>query len=218
MFAPVGNSDKSNTPLKPYPVMASNEAQHVGDIVAMVVADTALEARDGAELISVTWDALPVVIDMEAALRPDAPLIFAKAPGNVAYDTHIGSKEETDKAFAGAAHRVRIKIVNSRVVANYMEPRSAVGEYDPKSGRFTLNLGSQGVHGIQGAIAGAMLKIPPNPFALLRKTWAAGLAPRPSSTGNIRSFSRRRSGSDGASAGSPIAASISSATHKDATI
>ncbi len=84
----------------------------------MVVADTAHQARDGAELISVTWDALPVVTDMEAALRPDAPLIFAEAPGNVAYDTHIGSKEETDKAFAGAAHRVRIKIVNSRVVAN----------------------------------------------------------------------------------------------------
>ena len=77
--APVGNSDKSNTPLKPYPVMASDEAQHVGDIVAMVVAGTAHQARDGAELISVTWDALPVVIDMEAALRPDAPLIFAEA-------------------------------------------------------------------------------------------------------------------------------------------
>jgi carbon-monoxide dehydrogenase large subunit len=158
--APVANSDGSNTPLKPYPVMASDEAQHVGDIIAMVVADTALEARDGAELISVTWDALPVVTDMEAALRPDAPLIFSDAPGNVAYDTHIGDKQETDKAFAGAAHTVRIKIVNSRVVANYMEPRSAVGEYDPKSGRLTLNLGSQGVHGIQSAIAGSMLKIP----------------------------------------------------------
>src|ERR1700727_1412026 len=157
---PVANSEGSNTPLKPYPVMASHEAQHVGDIIAMVVADTALEARDGAELISVTWDALPVVTDMEAALRPDAPLIFSDARGNVAYDTHIGDKQETDKAFAGAAHTVRIKIVNSRVVANYMEPRSAVGEYDPKSGRLTLNLGSQGVHGIQSAIAGSMLKIP----------------------------------------------------------
>jgi carbon-monoxide dehydrogenase large subunit len=139
--------------------MAVDETHHVGDIVAMVVADTTLEARDAAELISVTWEDLPAVTDMEAALRPDAPLVFAGAPGNVAYDTHIGDKQETDKAFAGAAHTVRIRIVNPRAVANYMEPRSAVGEYDAKSGRFTLNAGSQGVHILQGLIANQILKI-----------------------------------------------------------
>jgi aerobic carbon-monoxide dehydrogenase large subunit len=158
-LAPVPNADGSKTPLKPYPVMAVDETHHVGDIVAMVVADTTLEARDAAELISVTWEDLPAVTDMEAALRPDAPLVFAGAPGNVAYDTHIGDKQETDKAFAGAAHTVRIRIVNPRAVANYMEPRSAVGEYDAKSGRFTLNAGSQGVHILQGLIANQILKI-----------------------------------------------------------
>jgi carbon-monoxide dehydrogenase large subunit len=157
-LAPVPNADGSKTPLKPYPVMAVDETHHVGDIVAMVVADTTLEARDAAELISVTWEDLPAVTDMEAALRPDAPLVFAGAPGNVAYDTHIGDKQETDKAFAGAAHTVRIRIVNPRAVANYMEPRSAVGEYDTQSGRFTLNAGSQGVHILQGLIA-KILKI-----------------------------------------------------------
>ena len=157
-LAPVPNADGSKTPLKPYPVMAADETHHVGDIVAMVVADTTLEARDAAELISVTWEDLPAVTDMEAALRPDAPLVFAGAPGNVAYDTHIGDKQETDKAFAGAAHTVRIRIVNPRAVANYMEPRSAVGEYDAQSGRFTLNAGSQGVHILQGLIA-KILKI-----------------------------------------------------------
>jgi aerobic carbon-monoxide dehydrogenase large subunit len=157
-LAPVPNSDGSKTPLKPYPVMAADETHHVGDIVAMVVADTALQARDAAERISVTWDGLPAVTDMEAALRPDAPLVFAGAPGNVAYDTHIGDKQETDKAFAGAAHTVRIRIVNPRAVANYMEPRSAVGEYDAQSGRFLLNAGSQGVHILQGLIA-KILKI-----------------------------------------------------------
>ena len=157
-LAPVANADGSNTPLKPYPIMAADEAHHVGDIVAMVVADTALQARDAAELISVTWEDLPAVTDMEAALRPDAPLVFTGAPGNVAYDTHIGDKQETDKAFAGAAHTVRIRIVNPRAVANYMEPRSAVGEYDAQSGRFLLNAGSQGVHILQGLIA-KILKI-----------------------------------------------------------
>src|SRR6202453_764456 len=158
-LAPVSNSDGSDTPVKPYPVMAGDEAQHVGDIIAMVVADTTLQARGAAELISVAWEDLPAVTDMEEAVRPGAPLVFAGAPGNVAYDTHIGDKQTTDDVFAGAAHTVRIKILNSRVVANYMEPRSAVGEYDATTGRFTLNLGSQGVHGIRAAIAGPIPKI-----------------------------------------------------------
>ncbi len=158
-LAPVPNADGSKTPLKPYPVMAADEVQHVGDIIAMVVADTTLQARGAAELISVAWEDLPAITDMEEAVRPGAPLVFAGAPGNVAYDTHIGDKQTTDDVFARAAHAVRIKIVNSRVVANYMEPRSAVGEYDATTGRFTLNLGSQGVHGIRAAIAGPILKI-----------------------------------------------------------
>lgn len=158
-LAPVPNADGSKTPLKPYPVMAAEEAQHIGDIVAMVVADTTPQARDAAELIGVAWEELPAAIDMEEAIPPGAPVVFAGAPGNVAYDTHIGDNQETDKAFAGAAHTVRIKIVNPRAVANYMEPRSAVGEYDAQSGRFLLNAGSQGVHILQGLIA-KILKIP----------------------------------------------------------
>jgi aerobic carbon-monoxide dehydrogenase large subunit len=174
-LAPVPNADKSKkTPLKPYPVMASDEAHHVGDIVAMVVADTTLEARDAAELISVTWEELPAAIDTEEAVRPGAPLVFAGAPGNIAYDNHIGDKQECDKAFAGAAHTVRIKILNSRVVANYMEPRSAVGEYNATTGRFTLNLGSQGVHGIRAAIAGPILKISPDALRVVTQDVGGG--------------------------------------------
>jgi len=75
-LAPVPNADGSKTPLKPYPVMTTDEAQHVGDIVAMVVADTTLQARDAAELISVTWEELPAAVDMEEAIRPGAPLVF----------------------------------------------------------------------------------------------------------------------------------------------
>jgi carbon-monoxide dehydrogenase large subunit len=173
-LAPVSNSDGSNTPLKPYPVMAADEAHHVGDIIAMVVADTTLQARGAAELISVTWDGLPAVTDMDEALRPGAPLVFDGAPGNVAYDTHIGDKQKTDDVFAAAAHSVRIRIVNSRVVANYMEPRSAVGEYDAATGRFTLNLGSQGVHSIRDIIAGSILKIPPESFRVVTQDVGGG--------------------------------------------
>jgi aerobic carbon-monoxide dehydrogenase large subunit len=173
-LAPVANADGSETALKPYPVMATDEAQHVGDIIAMAVADTNLQARDAAELISVSWEELPAAIDMEKAIRPGAPLVFAGAPGNIAYDTHIGDREKTDAVFATAAHAVRIKIVNPRVVANYMEPRSAIGEYDTKSGRFTLNTGSQGVHGIRDAIAEPTLKIPPESLRVVTQDVGGG--------------------------------------------
>ena len=126
-------------------------SHHVGDIVAMAVADTALQARDAAEPIGVDWEELPAAVDMEAGRSSrDAPLVFAGAPGNVAYDAHIGDKHKTDAAFAQrGAQRSAIKIVNPRVVANFMEPRSAVGEYDAATGRLTLNVGSQGVHGFR---------------------------------------------------------------------
>ena len=152
-LAPVPNSDGTQTPLKPFPVMSADEVQHVGDIVAMVVADTVAEARDAAESLTIEWEELPAVVDVEQAIQPGAPLVFAGAPGNVAYDAHIGDKAKTDAAFASAAHVARIKIVNPRVIANYMEPRSATGEYDPASGRLTLTVGSQGVHGLHDVIA-----------------------------------------------------------------
>ena len=135
-LAPVKNSDGSQTMLKPYPVMAAADVHHVGDIVAMVVAETSHAARDAAEAIVVDYDPLPAVVDSEAAILPGAPTVFAGAPGNVAYDTHIGDKDKTDAVFAKAAHVVKIKIVNPRVVANFMEPRGAVASYDAQERTF----------------------------------------------------------------------------------
>ena len=161
-LASVNNADGSLTPLKPYPVMADGVVQHVGDIVAMVVADTHWQARDAAEAIAVDWDARPAVVDMERAIEPGAPEVFSGAPGNLAYDNEIGDRAKTEAAFASAAHVVRIKVVNPRVVANFLETRAAVAEYDSGSGRLTLHVGSQGVHGIQKTITRNILKIDKN--------------------------------------------------------
>ena len=166
-LAPVANSDGTQTPLKPFPVMSAHEVHHVGDIVAMVVADTVGEARDAAESLTIDWRELPAVVDVERAIQPDAPLVFEGAPGNIAYDTHIGDKAATDAVFASATQVARIKIVNPRVVANYMEPRSASGDYDATSGRFTLTAGSQGVHSQKNVIAKSILKIPPDQLRVI---------------------------------------------------
>ena len=158
-FGMVANADGSKTPLKPYPVMARDEAQHVGDIVAMIVAQSELAGRDGAERLSIDWEPLPAVADALDALRADAAEVFAGAPGNVAFDAHVGDKAKADAAFAKAARVATITIVNPRVVANYMEPRGAVASVDG-DGRLTLAVGSQGVHGLRDALAGQVLKIP----------------------------------------------------------
>ncbi len=160
-LATTPNADGSKTPVKPYPVMAREEAEHVGDIVAMVVARSELAARDGAERLAIDWEPLPAVADALAALEPGAPQLFDRAPGNVAFDAHIGDKAATEEAFAAAARTVTIAIVNPRIVANYMEPRGAVASFDPDSGRLSLDVGSQGVHGLRDVIAGRVLKIPP---------------------------------------------------------
>lgn len=157
----VANADGSKTPLKPYPVMAADEAHHVGDIVAMIVAQSELAAKDGAERLPIDWAPLPAVVDALDALRPESVEVFSGAPGNVAFDAHIGDRAKTDEAFAAAANVVKITIVNSRVVANYMEPRGAVASCDAEDGRLTLAVGSQGVHGLRDVIAGKVLKIPP---------------------------------------------------------
>ncbi|HLH48378.1 MAG TPA: xanthine dehydrogenase family protein molybdopterin-binding subunit [Roseiarcus sp.] len=161
-LAPLPNSDKSQTPLKPCPVMADGEAFHVGDIVAMAVAESEREARDAVEAIGVDWEPLEAVIDMEAAIADGAPLLFAEAPRNTAYDTHLGDPEKTKAVFAKAKHVVSLKVVNNRVIANFMETRGAIGEYDPRTKRYFLNVGSQGVHGFRDSIANEVLKIPPD--------------------------------------------------------
>ena len=173
-LAPVRNSDQSLTPLKPYPVMAADEAAHVGDIVAMVVAESPFQAHDAAEAIAVAWEELPLVVDVEQAIAPGAPQVFAGAPGNLAYDTHIGDSKACEAAFGAAAHVVSVKIVNPRVVANFLEPRGALAEYDAKSDRLTLNVGSQGVHGMRDFLAKGILKVSPSKLRVVTKDVGGG--------------------------------------------
>jgi carbon-monoxide dehydrogenase large subunit len=159
-LAPVNNADGSLTPLKPYPLMADGEAFHVGDIVAMVIADTERAARDAVEAIGVDWEPLDAAIEVAAAIEEGAPQVFSGAPGNVAFDAQIGDEKKTAAAFAAAAHVVKLTVVNNRLIANFMETRGAIGEYDAQAERYTLHVGSQGVHGLRDTIAEKILMAP----------------------------------------------------------
>ncbi|MEX6505597.1 xanthine dehydrogenase family protein molybdopterin-binding subunit [Jiella sp. M17.18] len=144
------------------PVLAREIVRHVGDAVAFVVAETAAEARDAAELVAVDWEPLPAVADIASARSEGAPLVWDDVPGNIAGRMHVGDKAAADSAFEGAAHVTRIELVQNRIVSNYMEVRSAVGEYDAETGHFTLTSGSQGVHGMRGILANAVFKVDPD--------------------------------------------------------
>jgi aerobic carbon-monoxide dehydrogenase large subunit len=160
--------NRDGTPMKqpPRPALATDKVRFVGDPVAFVVAETPLQAKDAAEAIEVEIDSLPAVVRAEEAARPGAPLLHDEAPGNVALDYHYGDSEQVAAAFAKAAHITRLKLVNSRVVVNAMEPRAAVGVYDQASGRFTLHAPSQGVFGLRGNMAD-ILKVEPKQVRIL---------------------------------------------------
>src|SRR5262245_56924896 len=147
--------------IPPYPVLAREEVRHVGDAVAFVVADTAEEARDGAEAIAVEWDTLSHVIGAAAALAPDAPAVWPKAIAprrNLAFETELGDAEATAGAFAKAARAVSLTLVNQRLVTNYLDTRGVVAE--PDGERIFLTLSSQGSHAVRDVLCRDVLKIP----------------------------------------------------------
>jgi aerobic carbon-monoxide dehydrogenase large subunit len=148
-----------STVLEVPPYLARDEVRHVGDAIAFVVADTLERAKDAAEAISVTWEQLPHVIGATEALKPGAALVWAEHNNNVVFDISLGDKAATDRVFAEAAKVISLTLVNQRVVANYLETRGAVADYDATDDRLTLTLSSQGPHAIRDVLL-QVLKVP----------------------------------------------------------
>jgi carbon-monoxide dehydrogenase large subunit len=128
----------------PHPLLPPDRARHVGEAVAMVVAETVPQALDAAETVGIDYEVLPGVYHSEHAMRPGTPVIWSEVPDNVPVDTSFGDREATDRAFARADHVVAMDFHIDRVTGVPLEPRSALGEYDAQSGRYTLHAGSGG--------------------------------------------------------------------------
>jgi carbon-monoxide dehydrogenase large subunit len=148
--------DGTPTPRPPQRPLATDRVRYVGEPIAMVVAETVKLAKDAAESIFVDIDPLPAVSTASAAAAPDAPLLHADAPGNVCLDFHFGDSEQVAAAFARAAHVTTLSLRNNRIVVCPMEPRSAIGEYDPDADRMILRLGCQGVFGQRNLVSGIL--------------------------------------------------------------
>src|SRR5204862_57459 len=150
------------SPMKepPHPVLAVDRVRHVGDPVAVVIAETFPQARDAAEKIAVDYTVEAAVVDLLEALKPGAPQLWPEAPGNICYDWHLGDAAAVETAIGKAAKIVKLDLVNNRLVANAMEPRAAIGEYDRATGELTLYTTSQNPHVIRLLMGANVLHIP----------------------------------------------------------
>src|SRR4029077_8423973 len=123
----ITNRDGSPSVLPPHPAFARDRVRHVGDTVAMVVAESLAAGRDAAELIAVDYEPLSAAVDTEHALEPGQPQVWDEATGNLCFDWDGGGCWAVGQTMTGARHRIALELVNNRVIVNSMEPRGAIG-------------------------------------------------------------------------------------------
>ncbi|MBN9509582.1 MAG: xanthine dehydrogenase family protein molybdopterin-binding subunit [Alphaproteobacteria bacterium] len=156
----IHNKDGSPMAEPKHPVLAEEKVRHVGDPIAVVIAETRQQAKDAAELLNIDLQDLPAVASVTDAAKPGAPLVHDSVAGNICYDWHLGDKAAVDAAFATAARVVKLDLTNNRLIPNAMEPRAALGDFDPTSGEHTLYTTSQNPHVIRLLMGAFVLQIP----------------------------------------------------------
>ena len=140
----IHSKDGSEMKQPHHPVLADNRVHYLGEPVAMVIADTALEAKNAAELVVVDWAEKQAVVSVSEA--QSAPAIYDDIPQNTCYEWALGDSDAVAKAMEQAAHVTRIELTNNRLIPNAMEPRAALAEYNAGSDELTLHTTSQNPH------------------------------------------------------------------------
>jgi len=149
------------TPVEaPRPALADCRVRHVGEPIALVVAETRAAAEDAAELVVPEIEWLPAAVDTAAAVEPGAPRVWDDAPNNIGLTWHGGDQPATAAAFARATHVTRLRVVNNRVIANPIEPRTAIASFDPQTGTWSLICASQGVQYMLRVLCDHTFKVP----------------------------------------------------------
>ncbi len=145
--------------------LARGTVRHVGEAVAAIIAESADQARDAAELVEVDYEPLPSVIDAKAAMHDNAPLLHECAPSNLCFRFARGDEATVGKAFAGAAHIVRLDLINNRLIGAAIEPRAVIADGSAGS-KLTLYCATQVPHLIRRAV-GEQLKLPQTAIRLV---------------------------------------------------
>ncbi|MEI2387071.1 xanthine dehydrogenase family protein molybdopterin-binding subunit [Breoghania sp. JC706] len=165
-IAPVRRADGSPAFQPPYAMICAERTRFVGDIVAAVVAETAAQAEDAREAVTVDYEDLAAVTEVLEAVSEGAPRVWDEVPDNVAYLHRAGDMAAVEAAFAEAAHTVETDLRISRLVASPIEPRCAIGLHDAQTDRYTLHVGVQNTHAVRDYTAGLM-NIPPERLRLV---------------------------------------------------
>lgn len=158
-LAPTQSRDGSPSVSPPRPALAKDRVRHVGDAVAMVVAETLAQAEDAAEQVWIDYELLPAVVETDKALTAEAQ-VWDQASENRCFDWETGDEAAADAAIEQAAHTVELKLVNNRVVPTAMETRGAIASIESGSGRLVLHVSCQGVHIMRRILATAIFNIP----------------------------------------------------------
>ncbi len=151
--------DGTDHPSKDIPLLCGDVVRHVGDAVAFIVADTVVQAQDASETIVIEYEELAASVDTEASLAPSAPQIYDDITGNLAFTVEMGDSDKVQRAFEGAANVTELKLINNRLICNYMETRGCLAEWNADDDLYTLTVGSQGVHAMRDRIAEPCLNI-----------------------------------------------------------
>lgn len=153
------NGDTMKEP--PHPLLARTKALHVGDGIAVVIAETQAQAKDAAAMVEVEYEELPAVTDISEALKDGAPQLHDGVPNNKIFDWELGSGlDAVDSALASASHVTKLDIVNQRLIPNAIEPRCAIGDYDDSRDYHTLYTSSQNPHVIRLLMCAFVLGLP----------------------------------------------------------
>ena len=142
------------------PALVKDRVRWVGDYVAFVVAESAHQAADAAELIAVEYEPMPAIVSTAAAMEPGAPRVWDDCPDNISFVYLEGDKASADAAFDRAAHIVRHRFVINRVTAATMEPRGCIGDYNPAADHYTIYTTLQRTHAYRSELARQILKVP----------------------------------------------------------
>jgi len=143
-----------------HPILAVDKVRHVGDAVALVIAEDIGTAMDAAGAVEVNYDVLDAIVDPKAAVKDGAPQVHDDVPNNTIFDWELGNKEETDAAFENAHHITELSYHNQKIVPNAIEPRAALAHFDSNDDKYTLYTTSQNPHLARLIIAAFVLSIP----------------------------------------------------------
>ncbi len=159
---------------RPQPPLALGRVRYVGDPVALIVADTLAQAHDAAEAVAVDYLPLPSITDTARTVDADAALVWDDSPDNVSGLFQVGDAAATETVFSRADRIVSRRFVISRVFAQYMEARGAIGAYDEREDRYLLHADVQYPHRVRQLLAEKVFDVPEQNIRVIARDVGGG--------------------------------------------